>query len=52
MFLKVFKATKVVFIYILIECSGKGDVGLDSGDPLINTAFNLSITLGKEKNKE
>ena len=29
MFLKVFKATKVVFIYIFIECSGKGDVGLD-----------------------
>jgi hypothetical protein len=42
MLLKPLEATNMIFIYILVKCGGKGDVGFDPGDPLVNTTFNLS----------
>ena len=43
MVMKALETTDMVFIYVLVKCGGEWNIGLDSSDPLINTAFNLSI---------
>jgi hypothetical protein len=40
--IKMLKATDMIFINVLVECSAEWDISPDTSNPLINAALNLN----------